>query len=318
MAKIKGVFGICFNHLNRKLKVKRGKDKLSRIIVKANTDPQLALKRQNIISQINKGTDLEILELSDFSLVELIGSGASSDVGLVVRKKDKQKFAMKFTNHELCTKEFINEATLLKSCSDVCSTIVNLVGIVPTPKCLVFEFHANGSLDQALKKDNFSVERGNKTEFPFLRRLGFISDICKAVHQLHRANICHRDIAMRNLLLSDDKKNVLLSDFSLSRVMSTALVTQSTLTTLVPTNSAPETVKERSIPKYGRENWERHYSLKSDIWCLGVTMFEIIEREELADIHWGKNMPSGFSKKRVPSTNVFNRMEDLWILILRC
>jgi len=123
---------------------------------------------------------------------------------------------------------------------------------------------------------------------------------------------------MRNLLLSDDKKHVLLSDFSLSRVMNNALVRQSTLTTLVPANSAPETIKECNSLKCGRENCERYYSLKSDIWSLGVTIFEIIDKEELCDIDWGKNLPSGFSKERVPSTNVFNRMEDLWILILRC
>jgi len=313
-----GAFGICFNQIKRKLKVKRDKNKLVRMIHKANRDPLYDHKRQGIISQINKGTDLDILEISDFNLVEVIGSGASSDVCLVVRKKDRQKFAVKFIKHEIGTKEFINEATLLKSCSNFCATIVTLVGIVTTPKCLVFEFYANGSLDQALEKDNFSVARGEKTKFPFLRRLGWILDMCKAVHQLHRKNICHRDIALRNLLLSDDCKRVLLSDFSLSRVMSTALVTQSTLTNLVPTKSAPETVKQSSSPKYGRENFERYYSLKSDIWSLGVSMFEIIEKEELGDIEWGKNMPSRLSEGRVPPTNVFNRMQDLWILILRC
>jgi len=313
-----GVFGICFKQIERKLKVKRDKNKLVRMIHKANKDPLYEHKRQGIISQIKKRTDLDILEISEFNLVELVGSGASSDVCLVVRKEDRQKFAVKFIKHEISTKEFVNEATLLKSCSNVCATIVNLVGIVTTPRCLVFEFHANGSLDQALKKDNFSVTRGEKTKFPFLRRLGYILDMCRAVHQLHRENICHRDIAMRNLLLSDDSKHVLLSDFSLSRVMSTALVTQSTLTTLVPTKSAPETVKQSSSPKYGRENFERYYSLKSDIWSLGVSMFEIIDKEELGDIEWGKKIPNGFSEGRVPPTNVFNRMQDIWILILRC
>jgi len=317
IAKMKGAFCICYQ-IKRKLKVKRDKNKLLRIIKNANRDPQYDIKRQGIISEVNKGTKLDILEIGDFTLVEVIGTGASSDVCLVVRKEDRQKFAVKFLKHEISTKDYINEATLLMSCSNACATIVNLVGIITTPRCLVFEYHKNGSLDQAFKEDDFNVTGGEETEFPFLRRLGYILDMCKAVHQLHRENICHRDIAMRNLLLSDDKKHVLLADFSLSRIISTALVTQSTLTTIVPTKSAPETVRGSNISKCGREKWERSYSLKSDIWSLGVSMFEIINMEELGDIHWGKNMPGGFSKKRLPSKIVFNRIQDLWILILRC
>jgi len=177
-----GVFGSCFNQASRKLKVKRDKKKFLRLIKKANSDPLHARKRQRIISQINKGTNLDSLEISDFSIVELVGSGASSDVFLAVRKEDRKKFAVKFINHEIGSKEFINEATLLKSCSNSCASIVNLVGIVTTPKCLVFDFHTNGSLDQAFKKDNVSVARGKKTEFPFLRRMGYILDVCNAVY----------------------------------------------------------------------------------------------------------------------------------------
>jgi len=314
---MKGAFCICYQ-IKRKLKVKRDKTKIVRIIQKATRDPLSDIKRQGIISQVKKGTKLDILEIGDFTLVEVVGTGASSDVCLVIRKEDRQKFAVKFLKHEISTKDYINEANLLKSCSNVCATIVNLVGIITTPKCLVFEYHENGSLDQAFKKDNFNVTRGKETEFPFLRRLGYILDMCKAVHQLHRENICHRDIAMRNLLLSDNKKHVLLTDFSLSRTISSALATQSTLTTIVPTKSAPETVKGSNSSKCGREKLERYYSLKSDIWSLGISMFEIIDMEELGDIKWGKNMPSGFSEKRLPSTTVFNRIQDLWILILRC
>ena len=39
----------------------------------------------------------------------------------------------------------------------------------------------------------------------------------QAVEHLHRLNIVHCDLAMRNLLLSNDRSNCLLSDFSLAR-----------------------------------------------------------------------------------------------------
>merc|ERR1719320_711317 len=186
----------------------------------------------------------------------------------------------------------------MKSCSNACATVVNLVGIITMPKCLVLEYYVNGSLDIALRKDKLNMKRGQKeSEFPFLRRLGYILDMCKAVNQLHQVNICHRDIAMRNLLLSDDKENVVLADFSLSRIVSSAIETQSTLTAIVPKKSPPET--------YRKNNWERHYSLKSDIWSLGVTMFEIIDKE-LDEFEDKEELPSGFSMQQLPPAGIFN------------
>jgi len=303
--------------MKRKMAVRRDKKKFLRIIHKANVDPQNDFKKKSIISKIDRGSELDILKMKDFTPEESLGSGVSSDVCLLARKEDGQNFAGKFIKGEIGSKDFINEATILKSCSTACATIVNMVGIITTPKCLVLELHVNGSLDKALQKDNLNVERGKETEFPFLRRMDYILDMCKAVDHLHRENICHRDIAMRNLLLSDDKKHVILTDFSLSRVVSSAIKRQSTLTDLVPTKSAPETIRQNSSES-SLENWERYYSLKSDIWSLGVTMFEIIDKEELGDITERKDMPSRFPKERLPSTEIFNRMQDLWILILRC
>merc|ERR1719320_261477 len=130
----------------------------------------------------------------------------------------------------------------MNSCSNVCSKIVNLFGITTKPRCLVMDYYINGSLDVALLEDDKNTKLGGKTEFPFLLRLGYILDMCKAISELHLRNICHRDIAMRNLLLSDDKKHVLLTDFSLSRAVSSALKTQSTITSILPKESAPETI----------------------------------------------------------------------------
>jgi len=313
-----GTFCFCVNRMKRKMERRKDKRKFLRIIQKANVDPQNHFKRECIISQIDRGSRLEILDMKDFTPEKSLGSGLCSDVCLLARKEDGKKFAGKFIKGDMGSKDFINEATILKSCSTACSTIINLVGIITTPKCLVLELYVNGSLDKAFKNDNINVARGRETEFPFLRRLNYIRDMCKAVHHLHRENICHRDIAMRNLLLSDDKKHVILTDFSLSRVVRSAIQRQATLTDLVPKKSAPETIRQRNSSNYGLKHWETWYSLKSDIWSLGVTMFEIIDKEELRDIKDSKDMPRSFSTEWLPSTNVFNRIQDLWILMLRC
>jgi len=283
---------------------------------KMTDNPGRIKERDCILSQIERGAEMKFLDIEDFSIKGLIGSGTFSEVFLLVRKKDKRKFAGKFFKEDVSTRDFVRETTITNSCSSACATIVNMFGIMTMPKCLVIDYHENGSLSAALQEDYKNVGCGQKTEFPFLRRLGYILDLCKAVTELHQRNICHRDIALRNLLLSDDKEHVLLADFSLSRVITSAMEKQLTLTAIVPRESAPETISKYNSSA-GRNRYEREYSLKSDIWSIGRAMWGIIDRGFIEGQDW-QHMPIGFPADSVPSTDVFNRIDEVWILILRC
>jgi len=307
----------CFDRIKWNREKSKDNEKFLKFITNASLDPLRESKRLRIISQIDRGIDLDILEMDDFKTKRGLGSGAFSEVCLLIRKKDQRKFAGKFLKDKIRASDFINEASIMKSCSSGCTSIVNLVGIITTPRCLVLDYYQNGSLDIAFLEDNINMERGNGTEFPFLRRLGYILDLCHAVEVLHQSNICHRDIALRNLLLSNDKKKILLSDFSLSRIMNSAIERQSTITAIVPEKSAPETFENTKVSAPGSKRWERFYSLKSDIWSLGIVMFEIVDME-LINVDKTKRLPSGFPTKRLPSRKIFNRMEELWIQIISC
>jgi len=306
---MKSVLLSCFDSMRWNRGKSKDHEKFLKLIGNASLDPHRESKRVRIISQIDRGIDLDILEMEDFSPDRGLGSGAFSEVCLLIRKKDQRKFAGKFLKGEIRTGEFVNEASIMKSCSTGCTSIVNLVGIITTPKCIVLDYYENGSLDKAFLEDIINTECGNETEFPFLRRLGYILDICQAVEVLHRKNICHRDIALRNILLSNDKEHVLLSDFSLSRTMNTAIKEQYTLTAIVPEKCAPETFKKSKTSTPGFERWERFYSLKSDIWNLGIVMYEIIDME-LIIFDKSQRLPSGFPTKRLPSKKIFNRIEE--------
>jgi len=289
---------------------------LMRIISCSSKDPNRVVTRDKIISEIDGGAEIE-LDIEDFVIKDLVGSGTFSEVFLLERKKDGRKFAGKFFKVEVCTREFIRETKIMNSCSHACSTVVGMVGILTTPKCLVLDYYVNGSLDVALLEDCKNVKRGMKTAYPFFRRLGYILDLCKAVTELHQRNICHRDIALRNILLSDDKEHVLLSDFSLSRVVTSPYDMHSTLTALVPEESAPETFARHGSPSTRQNKYGRVYSLKSDIWSMGITMYEIIDKRFCKGQRW-KHLPTGFPAKSKPPNNVFDRINDLWILILQC
>lgn len=292
-------------------------ERVSEKIEKTNEELLRVTMRNQVMSQIGTNTDMRILKIGDFTKKQLIGSGISSKVHLFVRESDGRKFAGKIFKSEVVARDFLNEAKIMNMCSNSCASIVNMFGITTTPNCLLMDYHVNGSLDIALLEDEQNIKDGQKTEFPFLRRLGYILDMCKAVTELHLRNICHRDIAMRNLLLSDDKKRVLLTDFSLSEVVSSAIETQSTYATVMPKESAPESIGKHNSTTLGRNRYERQFSLKSDVWNVGITMYGIIEKRLSVGKRWVKP-PCRFPTKSLPPKEVFNRKEDLWRAMLRC
>merc|ERR1719219_2166047 len=77
--------------------------------------PGCEAKRSRIISQIDRGIDLDILEMDDFSPGKGLGSGAFSDLFLLIRKTDQRKFAGKFLKSEIRASDFISEASIMKS-----------------------------------------------------------------------------------------------------------------------------------------------------------------------------------------------------------
>merc|ERR1719397_431654 len=106
------------------------------------------------------------------------------------------------------------------------------------------QYHKEGGLEDALKKDfNNRLDRSKtdfKSDFPFSLRLKFILQMTKAVVHIHKCNITHRDLAMRNLLLTDNRQEVVLTDFYLARGLSSARQTTKTITATVPKTSPPE------------------------------------------------------------------------------
>jgi len=261
-------------------------------------------------SVIGRESGLGIFEKRDFVFKKILGSGANSEVRLIVSVGNKRKFAGKILHGgSVCS--LLNEASIMRNGSLICANIAHVEGIIVKPKMLVLRYYKNGDLGSALVRDNEKFSCDSASDFPFLKRLTYIQDLCKAVDFLHRSNTCHRDLSMRNLLLSDDKEHVLLTDFTLSRVVHGSLETQKTITPDVSINSPPEVFRHHELGRY--------YSVKSDIWGLGIAMFEIIEKKFFLQPRKGKyKLPTELPKKWLPSKAVFDKGQFLWCEILRC
>ncbi len=128
--------------------------------------------------------------------------------------------------------------------------------------------------------------------------------LCQATAELHDNGVVHRDIKPSNILLSPDAKPV-LTDFGLACFRSSEEL-QFTVPTVAGTPSYMAT-----------EMWDRQVSARSDVYALGIVLFELLtgrmpfdgDVDELEDAHRNKQLPAEFLSGMDP---------DIACLIERC
>jgi len=245
-----------------------------------------------------------------------------SQVHIVTIKESKIDVAGKMVNEMagVTTKAFVQEAKLLQTVSWNCNYIVSFIGIVMNPKIILMEYYKNGSLDKALLEDYNQHGGDDGAEFPILSRLQFISQLCCAVTHLHKHNIVHRDLASRNLLLSDDRKRVALADFGLARRINMIHSNENvTRTVTIPRTSPPESWTKASTGQIP-------FGLKTDVWSIGMTAIEIVnKRPILNDLTWMKELtgtksmiPKQLLRDDIKIGRSFARANELWNIMTQC
>eukprot|EP00741_Cyanophora_paradoxa_P008315 tig00001292_g8044.t1 len=117
---------------------------------------------------------------------------------------------------------------------------------------IVMEWLPNGTLSQRVASGRLLPE---ETIWRF-----FIQTLI-GLHHIHSRAILHRDIKLSNLLL-DAADNVKIADFGVARVLSPAQQFASTIVG-TPYYLSPEMCDEQ------------HYNDKSDVWALGVCLYEL-------------------------------------------
>ncbi|PRP82637.1 putative leucine-rich repeat receptor-like protein kinase [Planoprotostelium fungivorum] len=211
------------------------------------------------VSNAAKKTRVDYEELKH---MKMIGSGA---FGVVYRAKWRgTKVAIK--TEQVTTKqfeEFVHEVCIIQNLKSH-PNIVMFIGMSfpPQPLSLITEYCEGGSLFIYLRQTICCLEL----------KIRFMREIALGMLHLHKEKIIHRDLAVRNILLSQSLQ-VKVADFGLSREQGNTDGASQTQSTIGPVKwMAPEAIRDR------------FYSTKSDVFSFGVVIWEILEiKEPFAD-----------------------------------
>jgi len=224
-----------------------------------------AFKKSLKVSQSSTDDDWWKLDYDELELIEKIGSGG---FGVVYRAKlhGRDVAVKKLLDDDLSQEqfeEFQREAALMVSIKPH-ENVVECFGVCMNPKKamgIVTEYLELGSLKDLLDRDDIKIT--------FLQMIFISRDIAKGVQHLHNHNIYHRDLSARNILVKSGPNGWIckVADFGLSRFSDAQEATTKSDTGPLKW-MAPESLLERK------------YSSKSDVWSYGVTLWEVLTRNE--------------------------------------
>jgi len=155
-------------------------------------------------------------------------------------------------------RQFLKEAELMRTIQPH-RNVVQFLGICTSPVlCIVTEYMERGSLADYLKSDA-KLSWGAKTRI--------IADVASGMAHLASQNIVHKDLAARNVLLTEGLV-AKVSDFGLSRTTDQEGLYVSLNTANGPLKwMAPESL------------YKKIFSTKSDVWSFGVFCIEVCTRD---------------------------------------
>ncbi|XP_061546563.1 tyrosine-protein kinase Mer [Phycodurus eques] len=186
--------------------------------------------------------------------------GTSEKVAVKTMKLDSfsQREIEEFLNEAACMKDFYhpNVIRLLGVCLEM--------GAVHFPKPMVIlPFMKYGDLHTFLLRSRLEE---NPVFLPTQTLLKFMVDIASGMEYLSGRNFLHRDLAARNCMLRDDM-TVCVADFGLSKkIYSGDYYRQGRIAKMPVKWIAVESLADRV------------FTVKSDVWAFGVTMWEIATR----------------------------------------
>ncbi|KAF3455469.1 hypothetical protein FNV43_RR00098 [Rhamnella rubrinervis] len=214
----------------------------------------------------------------NFSATNMLGQGG---FGSVYKGKlaNEQEIAVKRLSKRSAQgmHEFKSEVTVIVKLQH--RNLVRLLGccIHEEEKMLIYEYLPNKSLD------DFIFDSTRRAHLDWSKRFEIVNGIARGILYLHqdsRLKIIHRDLKASNVLL-DASKNPKISDFGMAKLFVEDQIQANT-------NGVVGTYGYMA-PEYAMQGL---YSTKSEVFCFGVLLLEIISSRKNTECINGSQFPN--------------------------
>jgi len=191
-----------------------------------------------------------------------LGSGAFGSVVLVKDMRNNRLYAMKVLSltDDKDGRRNLQEVKLMRMM--VHPTIVQLHDAFLTQDkkllCLVMTYCESGDLAQQITE-----AKHKHKPIPEKHLLSWFAQVFLGIHYLHEHHLLHRDLKPQNLFLTESKKLIKIGDLGLAKIL-TREDEESFTECGTPYYTAPEMINNQP------------YSLPSDVWSLGVCLYECL------------------------------------------
>jgi len=214
------------------------------------------------MSMVNVEMDLDdrfILRYDELQFKKEIGSGAFGAVfkGVWRSSTVAVKVIKNVSISQQEKAEFLKEIKVMSRMRPH-PNIVQFLGMCLEPLCIITEFLERGSLYHFLRSE---------TECPSELQWKIIRGIGAGMLHLSSEGLVHRDLAARNVLLNASLTPA-VSDFGMSRLAEENAAVYSKADVGPLKWMAPESLQSKL------------YSQKTDVWAFGVTVIEVLTRED--------------------------------------
>eukprot|EP01004_Peranema_trichophorum_P003267 NODE_2264_length_1634_cov_48.102581_g1940_i0.p1 GENE.NODE_2264_length_1634_cov_48.102581_g1940_i0~~NODE_2264_length_1634_cov_48.102581_g1940_i0.p1 ORF type:complete len:252 (-),score=31.97 NODE_2264_length_1634_cov_48.102581_g1940_i0:798-1553(-) len=201
--------------------------------------------------------------MENYTKIKPIGKGSFGQVFLVKSSKDGQSYVMKQIDmSKLNRKEkttALREVKLLSSLNH--PNIVRYVDsfVTPSPEylCIVMEYCDGGDLQHKIAASKRTCSYYSEEQI-----LDWLIQMSLALEYCHQRKVLHRDIKSQNVFMTSERV-LKVGDFGIARTLGG---TSDFACTMVgtPYYLSPEIVQERP------------YNNMSDMWALGVVLYELM------------------------------------------
>lgn len=194
-----------------------------------------------------------------YKCIKLLGEGSFGKCYLVESYSDRSLSVIKQIDIRSLTQqekeETLREAKILKALDH--PNIIRFKDAYTSKRgklCIVMDYADGGDLQGKLKEQRGALFSENQI-------LDWFVQICLAIKHVHDKRILHRDLKSQNIFMMRSGR-IKLGDFGIARVLSS---TKDNAKTMVgtPYYLSPEIIENKP------------YSFKSDIWALGVLLYEM-------------------------------------------